>query len=340
MSINKKYFLIFVISAFFVVPFLCSATSMEKIFYLNQAGEKKGLESFENNADKIDILAPQFFAVNSKMKIVGSFDANLKKIIAQKKVKVMPLVVNASFKQSIIHNLLLSPNDQDAVIKGLIYIAKKNQYIGWQFDFENISYLDKDLYSVFVENTTAALHKNGLILSVAVVTRTTDYEDTDAFKNWGGAYDYARIAKAVDFISLMTYDDPNSVGPVASIPFINGVLAYVKDKIPPEKLSLGIPLYYWKWNADTNKKIGAGLFDNVLAIVNNFNHILNFDQNLGVSCLSYSYSQNNYKIWFEDKDSVQAKLNIIKDNNFRGFSAWILGGEDPAIWTILDKSKK
>jgi len=221
-------------------------------------------------------------------------------------------------------------------------IGKSNFFafhIGWQFDFENISYLDKDLYSVFVEKTVKAFHKKGLILSVAAVTRTTDFEDTDAYKNWGGAYDYARLAKAVDFISLMTYDDPNSVGPVASIPFINGVLAYVKDKIPPEKLSLGIPFYYWKWNADTNKKVGSGLFDNVLAIIGSYSHNLTFDQNLGVACLSYSYNQNNYKIWFEDKDSVLAKLDVVKANNFRGFSAWVLGGEDPAIWTILQKNK-
>jgi len=38
------------------------------------------------------------------------------------------------------------------------------------------------------------------------------------------------------------------------------VLHYVKDKIPANKLSLGVPLYYWKWNADTNKRVGSGFF--------------------------------------------------------------------------------
>ena len=82
------------------------------------------------------------------------------------------------------------------------------------------------------------------------MSRSIDYEDTDAFKNWGGFLTTPELAKAADFISLMTYDDPNSVGPVASLPFVNSVLAYVKDKIPPEKLSLGIPLYNWGWSTD------------------------------------------------------------------------------------------
>ena len=336
-NVFKKLFAFFFCLTFFIIPFFCSGEqlNMEKIFYINQTGEKKGIISLKNNSDKIDILAPQFFAVTDKMKIAGKLDENLKEIISQRKMKVMPLIVNAGFKQSVIHKLLFSQKYQDDVIIGLVYIAKKNKYIGWQFDFENISYLDKDLYSKFVEKTAQGLHKNGLILSVAAITRISDYENSDAFRNWGGVFDYERLAKAVDFISLMTYDDPNSVGPVASLPFINKVLAYTKDKIPPEKLSLGIPLYYWKWNADKNKKIGAGLFDHIITITSNFRYILDFDKNLGVSCISYSYGKNNYKIWFEDKNSIKAKLDIIKDNNFRGFSAWVLGGEDPVIWTIL-----
>jgi spore germination protein len=67
----------------------------------------------------------------------------------------------------------------------------------------------------------------------------------------------------------------------------------------------------------------------------NFRYVLNFDQSLGVSCLSYSHNKKNYKVWFEDKQSLQAKLDVIKNNNFRGFSAWLIGGEDPDIWKIL-----
>lgn len=329
----------FFCSAFLAVPFFSFASGTEKIFYMSQTKEKQGILSLKKNADKIDILAPQFYAVNSKLKLAGGLDANLKNVIAQNKVKVMPLVANAGFKQSVIHNLLLSPTAQDAIIKSLLDTAKKEKYIGWQFDFENISYLDKDLYSAFVEKTATALHKNGLILSVAAVSRSVDYENTDAFKNWGGVFDYERLAKAVDFISLMTYDDPNSVGPVASEPFINKVLAYVKGKIPPEKLSLGIPLYNWGWSVNPFKKISAGgTYDGLLYIRSNFRHDLGFDEVLGASWLTYFWNNKQYQVWYQDKKSFENKLDVIKQNNFRGFSAWVMGVEDPEIWSALSKS--
>jgi len=335
----SKYFLYFILGVLITVPSFSLAR--ENIFYMSQLKEKEGIASLKKNADKIDILAPQFFSVTSNMKISGKIDAQLGKAIQQaksknNKIKVMPLIVNYGFKQNIMHKLLTSPADQTAVVQGLVYIAKKNKYIGWQFDFENISYLDRDLYSVFVEKTAEALHKNNLILSVAAVSRYVDYEDTSAFKNWGGVFDYARLAKAVDFISLMTYDDPESIGPVASLPYIENVLTYVKDKIPAEKLSLGIPLYYWGWSQDPFKKITAsGTYDRLLKIRSNFRHSIGFDNVLGAAWLTYFWQGRQYKLWYQDKQGFQDKLDIIRRNNFRGFSAWVLGVEDPAIWTAL-----
>lgn len=302
--------------------------------------EKEGIESLKKNAEKIDILAPQFYGISTSLKLVGGIDSKLQKIIDEKKIKVMPLVANAGFKQDVIHNLLVSQTAQDNVIKSLVSEAKKKKYIGWQFDFENISYLDKDLYSAFVEKAAKSLRENKLILSVAAVSRSVDYEDTDAFKNWGGVFDYARLAKAVDFISLMTYDDPNSIGPVASLSFINKVLNYVKDKIPPEKLSMGIPLYYWGWSIRPLKKITAsGTYQRLLYIRSNFRHTLGFNETLGASWLSYFWQNKQYLLWYQSKQSFENKLDIIKQNNFRGFSAWVLGVEDPAIWNVLSKPR-
>lgn len=335
----KKYFWVLFLVVLFAMPIFCFAR--ENIFYMSQLKEKEGIESLKINADKIDVIAPQFFSVTSKMKIIGKLDARLEKAIQQaksknKNMKVIPLITNEGFKQNVIHKLLTSQADQTAVIQGLVYIAKKNKYVGWQFDFENISYLDKDLYSAFVEKTAKALHKNNLTLSVAVVSRSVDYEDSDAFKNWSGVFDYARIAKAVDFVSLMTYDDFNSVGPVASIPFINSVLAYVKDKIPPEKLSFGIPLYYWGWDTEASKKItSSGSYSRLANIMSKFQYTAGFDAALGASWLAYFWDNKEYKIWHQDKQSFDNKLDIIKQNNFRGFSAWVLGVEDPGIWSIL-----
>jgi len=315
---------------------LSGSNNIEKIFYMSENREQEGISSLEKNSDKIDIIAPQFYGISADLELTGGIDGKLKKIAKEKNLDVMPLVTNYAFKQDIIHNLLVSEKAQDKVITSLVKEAKAEDYIGWQFDFENISYLDKDLYSVFVEKTVEALHKNDLILSVAAVSRSVDYEDTDFYKNWGGAFDYARIAKAVDFISLMTYDDPDSVGPVASLPFVEKVLAYVKDKIPAEKLSFGIPLYNWGWCEDNSKKItSSGTYDGLLYIKDNYDCEQGYNSYLGAAWLSYFWENKQYKVWYQSKETFKNKLDIIEKNNFRGFSAWVLGVEDPEIWSAL-----
>ena len=311
--------------------------NIEKIFYISKENLADGLASLEKNWQKIDIIAPQLYSVNSNLMMSGGMSTELKQIVKEHNLKVMPLVVNAGFNKKIMQKLFLSKPAQDEIIKGMVLLAKKNNYIGWQFDFEHIDYTHRDLFSAFVERTYKEFQKNELILSVATVARQTDYEETEFFKNWSGVYDYERLANSTDFISLMVYDDPNSTGPTASIEFAEKCLEYARDKIPAEKLSFGIPLYFWKWNTDENKRIASGVFKNVLEIMENVNkHLLRFDEKLGVASLSYFNDKENHKVWFENGQSFKAKLDIIKNNKLRGFSAWVLGGEDPRIWDELN----
>ena len=92
--------------------------NLEKIFYYSYL--KSGVESFKNNAAKIDIFAPQAYEVSSKLKVSGGLSSEIKKIVSDDKIKVMPLIANANFNQKIIHDLLVSKTAQDALIKYLI----------------------------------------------------------------------------------------------------------------------------------------------------------------------------------------------------------------------------
>lgn len=88
-----------------------------------------------------------------------------------------------------------------------------------------------------------------LLLSVAVIARTSE-NPTDlpegSWDYYAGVYDYKRIGAAADFISLMSYDDPYSTGPVANIEWFKKTVTYAQ-LIPAKKLSVGIPVYGWIW---------------------------------------------------------------------------------------------
>ncbi len=312
-----------------------STKKIEKIFYISSG--TAGIESFRKNAGKIDIIAPQAYTVSSNLKVSGNLNPEIKKIAIKNGNKIMPLVVNAGFQQKIIHNVLISTTAQNYIIQYLTEEAKRNGYAGWQFDFENIYYADRDLYSSFIEKTAKAFASSGLIFSTAAVARKTDFEDTDFYKNWSGVFDYKRIANAVDFISVMAYDDPNSKGSPASIPFVESVYAYLKDKIPSQKLSLGIPLYYWGWSINPYKKVrSGGTYDRLQYAKSHFDYYESFDESEGVPWLIYASNNKLYIIWFENDKSFEKKLQIIEENNLRGFSAWVLGVEDPKIWQTIE----
>ena len=345
MAKNKIFFLT-LLCAVFLPVFSClpagrvfAATGkVERIFYYADYKKAQGLQSVINNADKIDILAPQSYTVFSNLKVSGKLDLDLKKVIQEHKLKVMPLVVNAGFNQSVMHKLLTAPvAAQDKVIKFLVNEAIAKKYIGWQFDFENISYMDRDIYTAFIKRTALAFRKKKLVLSVAAIVRTNDDTTTDAYKNWSGAFDYEKIASAADFISLMAYDDPESQGPTASVPFVKAVLDYMKDKIPAGKLSLGVPLYYWGWSVNPPKRVVAGgSTASLLSVMQRFPYHTGFDEELGVSWIDYiSSNSKEYKIWYEDNISFSLKLGLVKNNDLRGFSAWVLGSENPGIWLLL-----
>ena len=336
---TKKFYLavsLIILGTFFLLPNHTFAQTkiFENLVYMTN--DQKGIKSFKNNAKYIDIIAPQSYTLNYDLDVVGSVPDEIKNIAKDNKVKVMPLIVNANFNQALIHKLLISSTTiQKRIIDYLVTEAIKNNYVGWQFDFEHIYYTDRDSYSTFIETTSKAFKDNGLSLSIAAVSRSNDIV-TDHYKNWEGAFDYERISKSVDFISIMTYDDPNSNGPVASMPFVVGVYEYLKDKIPPQKLSLGVPFYYWGWSVSPSIKVRPnGTYERLAWLRQTYHVVEGFSDVYKIPFLKYSIGKKQYVVWHEDAKSLAFKLNLVKENNLRGISAWKLGMENPSVWTAL-----
>jgi len=218
----------------------------------------------------------------------------------------------------------------------MIKEAKKNKFIGWQFDFENINHLDRDIYTAFVKKTYQKMQENDLQFSVAVVVRSKDYDKNSKDQDWSSAYDYVNLAKYSDFLSLMTYDDPNSFGPVASLPYTLKVLSYMRNLVPANKTSLGIPLYCWQWETQPRKKIKSLTYE--LAEKNydkGNNGVRGFDAFFGAEYFRYTFENKDYEIWCDNKQSWDIKLGLVKLLGLRGTSAWAIGQEDKNIWKLL-----
>ena len=314
--------------------------SQERIVYY--VDTYRAREFFRLYANEIDVIAPQSYQVTGRGTVFGSVVPEIKSIAHARGVKIMPLVYNAGFSSDTIAALLDHPKEQSKVASALVLEALKQGYVGWQLDIEHIPAKYRDKYTTFVATVCTALHQSNLACSVAVVAQQSTNPDDyppGSWNGWVGVYDYHGIAQSADFLSIMSYDDPSSTGPVAGIQWYQQVLDYTTKLVPANKISFGLPLYAWEWNADASKRVGVTTHPYVAELLRTRGYIARGrDEQQLVPWVSFKQDGQGRKVWYEDMASVRSKLDLIKEYNIRGFSAWMLGVEDEKIWTdLLDR---
>ena len=125
-----------------------------------------------------------------------------------------PLIDN-NFDPALTHAVLSDDKLQDTMIKELIGYALLYDFKGYNIDFENINYADKDKLTAFVGRLSRACRAYGLKLSMDVTPISNSM-------NWSRVYDRAALAPHLDYLMIMAYDQfgrtSSVAGPVASIP--------------------------------------------------------------------------------------------------------------------------
>ena len=347
MHMRMKLFIsILLLSAFAASPLAVRAQSVDAgtpraLLYITNSAS--GLASLKAHVTFMDIVAPQTYAASTTGALLGKPSTEILALARNAGAQVMPLVVNQYFSQPGVHTFLESAVAQQKLLGELIAEGKLRGYVGYQYDFEHMNVADRDLYSAFVARSATALHAAGLELSIAVAPQQSanpaDY-GPGSWENWTGAFDYASLGASADFLSVMAYDDSNSVGPTASLPWVKQVIAYTLARVPAQKVSLGVPFYTWVWNDKTDTRdhiTGYPAVANLLA--SNEPRTQGWSDTLGVSWVTYTKGTGKNKLtltaWYENQRSFQEKLDLVSSDHLAGFSAWTLGLEDPNIWTSV-----
>jgi len=307
-----------------------------RIFYYRDT--KEALESFKKNYRSIDVLAPQAYSVTGDGALSGKIKPEVLDLANSKGIKIMPLVTNKSFSRKDAHNFLDNPSVQQKAIDELVAEAKKFGFFGWQVDFEQMDVSYRDKFSAFIKNLGETFRKNNLTASVAVVAQISENPNDypkDLWRKLIGVYDLSALASSADFITLMSYDDPNSKGPVAGFSWMGKVLEYTLTLVPPEKVSLGLPLYYWLWNDTKGKLMEIGGYAGITNAFKKHYLTTNYDEKEQAPYLSWRSYHNDYKLWYENAGSIKKKVELVTDNRLHGFSAWVLGLEVPTVHKVF-----
>ncbi|MEE3441324.1 MAG: glycosyl hydrolase family 18 protein, partial [Megasphaera elsdenii] len=154
-----------------------------------------------------------------------------------------PLLDN-NFNPKLTHQILSNSRLQDTMVRQLVGYALLYDFKGYNIDFENINYSDKDALTAFVAKISQACHAYGIKLSMDV----TPLSDSP---NWSLVYDRAALAPHLDYLMVMAYDQfgrsSAKAGPVASYPWVERAVQNTIDLVPPSKVLLGMPLYMRLW---------------------------------------------------------------------------------------------
>lgn len=309
-----------------------------RLFYYQEG--KLARESLFAHYKSIDVFAPMAYAFDTSGNLTGGVKPDVLEFVKSHHIKVMPLVTNGSFSPAVSSALLSDPTKQEAAIAALIAEAKKQGYWGWQFDFEQMDASSREQFSTFVHKAADEMRANDLTISVAIIAQISenpsDYPK-DLWQKTIGVYDYQALASSTDFLSLMSYDDPYSKGPVVEYGWLKKVIDYSLRSIPHEKLSLGVPLYYWQWNDTTGKRIGIGGRKGIYNVFKNHRVTVHYSVEHETPYLTYWHRAKKYVLWYENERSIEKKMSLIKKYDLHGFSAWALGLELPTVYNAIKK---
>jgi len=326
------------------------AAQPKTLFYMNDS--PASIRSFQANAERIDVIAPTVYSVDAAGLVWGKPDSRVLETARKFHVAVMPLIVNPGFKQDMTHALMTSVEARKRMNATLLAECRKYGYYGIQFDFENVNYLDRDLLTAMVQETSAALGREGFKLSIATVPNEGDEPGKSdytrwVFQNWRGAFDLKKLAPYVDFVSLMTYDQHTRntpPGPVAGMQWVEKLAAYAESQMPKEKISLGIALYGRRWSAgmrDKDPAIAASTIyaADALELAKAMDAAVQWDPVEHAPWFYFYRDGIREYVFFNDARSFVDRYEMARQRGLHGTSAWILGSEDPELWRSLPVRK-
>lgn len=309
------------------------------MFYYSD--DSLGMPSLQAHASAITLVAPQCYGLDRNGGLHGKLPSGLLEATRSAGLPLMPLVTNPGFDRASAHALLHNAHAQQISITSLAQIAARDQYVGWQLDFEGIDPADKLAYTRFVARVAARLHHDHRLLSVAVVPRFSDvFPDSSnpGFHTgeWGAAFDFRGLARAADFLVLMAYDQHTSLtppGPVAGYDWVSAALDYASRRVPASALVLGLPLYGREWVETAHGTTARSLtYKDLKDYLQDPASDRYWDELFRTTRLQLRDGDSVRTAWFDDARSLGEKLKLVQTYHLRGYAAWRLGVEDPAFW--------
>lgn len=304
-------------------------------FYTDGSGPFSSYASLAEQWPHIQEIFPLWYYIRADGTIAEDIDQKALELAREKNIKVIPLVVFAANRSSII---LIEPAARQRVVQDLIRIMHENGYDGINIDMEIVKGAggdyapEKNGLTQFIGELGEEMKPLGKRLDVCLVP------PVQPPVNLAPIYDYGALCGLVDRAVIMAYDRHQGgtpPGPGAPLPWVeDNIEATLAAGFLPRQLSLGIPGYGYDWPPESTACRVAAMKD-VADLMSQKSLTPGWDNEAKTPYLAYA----DREIWFENDRSIKEKINLVQKYRLAGCSLWRLGYEDSSFWLVLDSLK-
>jgi hypothetical protein len=249
---------------------------------------------------------------------------------------VMPVLSNAEgavFDPVRVHHLLADPARQDSLAREIRDWLLARGFHGLNVDFENLPADDDRKLPGFLARVHRAFAPAGLTLSFDL-----EPEDFEA--------DPRALAEPCDFVVLMAYDEHGAAGPpgpLCSVEWYRRMLDRALQSIPANRLVLGMASFSYDWSAGGPRADALTYQQALLTARDNRPgespaSVIDYDEVALNPTFNYmDLDAQQHEVWMLDATTAANQWTLAAPRGLRGASIWVLGAEDPALWSVLDQ---
>ncbi|NMB33818.1 MAG: glycoside hydrolase [Clostridium sp.] len=279
----------------------------------------------------VDVISPTWFQVKNKNgELINRAYPKYVEWAHSRGYQVWALLSNDFTDTKMTSEFLNNTDARDNLIREILAYAALYKLDGINIDFENLYQDDKDVFTQFVREVYPLLKEQGLVVSVDV--------------NDIACYDKKALSESVDYMMYMAYDQHWSTcptaGSVAQVSWQETILKRVieQEGVPREKLLLGIPFYARLWKQEDNGNLTSTALTMAQAretIIQNGAKV-EWDEESGQFYAEYKKENALYRIWLEDRNSLNLRTSLTQKYKLAGACAWSLYFAIEDVWGIWE----
>lgn len=298
-----------------------------------------GLLTLLSSTKGVNVICPTWFETSDNDGNINSIANDTYVTLAHRQgIEVWGLCNDFSPNMKI-GKVLGSTKKRQKLAKNLTAEAIRYSLDGINIDFENVKAESGEDFIQFIRELGIMCRNNGIVLSV----------DNYPVREYNQHYNRTEQAEVADYVITMAYDEyyagSEEAGPVSSIGYVKDSAERVLGQVPPKQAIIALPFYSRHWKESTkggkiNLSSEACSMKYAQEILQDSGVSAVWSDEAGMNYMEYKSGKELHKMWIEDVNSLQVKMEEVAKHKTAGVAFWKLGLEDSSVWDMIRKYNK